>query len=159
MFCKLTLVPFWRGKKYAKTYDFQTALLKTTFQTSPPSSAPPHFYRKGFAPNILTCHHNKLDRILHKQSSTQSHDSIGKRWQTTSPPFLVRSRIRQVWMNYFCLELATNIVYRSIVRSTTKSAPAAMATAARENTSSRRTRKPFSCPTSTRTQPMTPRTR
>lgn len=62
-------------------------------------------------------------------------------WPTTSPPSSALSKTR------------------STALSTTKSAPAAMATVARENTSSPPTRKPSYSPTYTRIPPTIPRTR
>lgn len=56
-------------------------------------------------------------------------------------------------------ELTKRAFERSTVHSTIRSAPVATAIAVLENMSSPRTRKPFSSPTSTRTQPMTPKIR
>jgi hypothetical protein len=160
MFCKLTLVLFRLGKNGTLRHMISKRLaLKGCFFKHRLYHRRRHISTIKASPS--TSHLlPQLARSYPSQASQHSASRLHRqRWPTTSPPFLAQSRIRQVRTNHFCLESVTNMVHRSIVRSITRSAPAVMATAARENTSSRRTHKPFSCPTSTRTRPTTPRTR
>ena len=65
----------------------------------------------------------------------------------------------KVCKNALTLTTEINVTCRSIALSTTKLVPAAMATVALENTLNLLIHKPSSFQTSTRTQPMTPKTR
>lgn len=129
-------------KLYHGVYHFLPPCVQIKIQTSIQipglQSTNSIHYHKPKLPCTLAFYHGKLSRIH------------------------LRNRTRQ---GIYCqhpmvdVELTQTAFERSTVHSTTRLAPVATAIAALENTSSPRTRKLFFSPTSTRTQPMTPKIR